>query len=95
MKTVENKPYREICRKELTVSKTFLDYDTDYGKYKLPAKGKYLILIFLKPGINTNLFTTIRRFTPEKYKYYKDARGEMFEVQIPVLQDFEDERLRN
>jgi hypothetical protein len=78
----------EVIPIELSeLSPYFMDYDTDHGEYKLPAEGKYLMLVFLKPGvINTNLFTTIRRFTPEKYKYYKDARGEMFEVQIPVLE---------
>lgn len=65
---------------------SFIDYDTDSGKYALPAKGKYLMLVFEKPTevyvSDRNLFTTIRRFTPTKYDYYKNAVGEIFEVII-------------
>lgn len=60
--------------------RAFIAYDTDIGKYKLPNKGKYMLLIFSKGG--KDIFTTIRRFTPQKYEYYKCERGEMFEVVI-------------
>ena len=37
------------------------------------------MLIFEKK--NSNIFTTIRRFTPQKYEYFSSKRGEMFEVE--------------
>ncbi len=68
------------------LSKKFLDYDTD-DVYKLPKKGKYLMLIFQKEyiyinNINkvNNIFTTLRRYIPEKSQYYKSKIGEIFEV---------------
>ena len=65
----------------------FLDYDTDCGSYQLPKKGSYLILIFQKiyePQYTeaNNLFTTLRRSTPEKIRYYTGAIGELFDVKI-------------
>ena len=62
------------------LSPAFLAYDTDNGKYKLPVQGLYIMLIFEKK--NSNIFTTIRRFTPQKYEYFSSKRGEMFEVEI-------------
>jgi len=61
--------------------KEFLDYDTDNGQYKLPKKGRYLMLIFLKPD-KCNLFTTLRPFTLEKYNYYLKLIGKEFEIEI-------------
>ena len=62
----------------------FIAYDTDDGKYKLPKVGAYLMLIFLKPHedyvTDLNLFTTLRRYTPEKIHYYKSRIGEEFKV---------------
>jgi hypothetical protein len=70
--------------------KDFIEYDTMYFNgekcrfeyYELP-KGKVLIL-FLKSSISneTMIWTTIRRFTEQKYKYYNKARGEEFEIVI-------------
>jgi len=65
------------------LSADFIDYDTDYGTYQLPVKGEYMMLIFLKPSFgcpNLNLFTTLRRWTPEKYRYYLEKVGKIFEV---------------
>lgn len=50
-----------------------LDYDTSIrgdGKYKLPKTGGYILLVFelLETGA---IFTTIRRFTYEKYEFYR------------------------
>ena len=62
----------------------FISYDTDDGKYKLPDKGKYLMLLFLKPHesytTDKNIFTTLRRYTPEKYRYYMEQRGKVFNI---------------
>ena len=62
------------------LSPAFLAYDTDNGKYKLPIRGLYIMLIFEKK--NSNIFTTIRRFTPQKYEYYQSKRGEKFKIEI-------------
>ncbi len=60
----------------------FLDYDTDGGKYKLPATGNYLLLTFLKPGKEFHLFTTLRTDRPGKIDYYLSRIGELFNVVI-------------
>ena len=64
------------------------------GYYKLP-KNKYIVLLFLneitalpsgKPYskdiefVGYNLWTTIRRWTPQKEKYYRERIGQEFEV---------------
>jgi hypothetical protein len=64
----------------------FKDYDTD-GIYPLPNDGFYLMLTFLKPPESegtcaANLFTTLRRFTPNKDTYYSTAIGETFLIDI-------------
>lgn len=57
----------------------FVAYDTDNGKYKLPKKGKYIMLIFLKPK-EFNIFTTLRRYTPGKYGFYQGKLGCDFNI---------------
>ncbi len=63
---------------------SFIAYDTDDGKYKLPDKGKYLMLLFLKPHesyvTDKNIFTTLRRYTPEKHRYYMEQRDKVFNI---------------
>lgn len=74
-------------RKDL--GKFFVDYDTSWfdspkngtsskGKYPLP-KGKLLVLLF-GSGAKPILWTTIRRWTPMKEKYYKKAVDCEFEI---------------
>jgi len=58
----------------------FLEYDTDAGKYRLPTRGNYILLTFLKPGADMHLFTTLRPETPSKEDYYKTKIGQLFEV---------------
>jgi hypothetical protein len=45
------------------LSPAFLSYDTDGGKFKLPKKGKYMMLILQKPceenSLAQNLLTTL------------------------------------
>lgn len=64
-----------------TLTKEFLNYDTDYGKYVLPFHGWYLMLIFKKPG--GDLFTTLRpqfnRYGNKK-DYYDALVGKDFDV---------------
>ena len=67
----------------------FVEYDTIYWDntennwcyYKLP-KGDVLVLLFQSTTIDRFLFTTIRRYTPKKYEYYRKMRGKEFEVVI-------------
>ena len=63
------------------LSAEFLDYDTAAGTYQLPTKGKFLLLIFLKPG-GVDLFTTLRRWTPEKERFYTQKTGEIFYISL-------------
>lgn len=62
-------------------SEGFLRYDTDDGKYQLPKKGDFLMLIF-KKGNSSNVFTTLRRSTPQKEQYYREQIGRLFEVEV-------------
>ena len=64
--------------------KEFIDYDTRYniGKalYPLPKKGKYMVLLLLT---GNEIWTTIRRWTPRKFDYYKGLIGQ--EVKIKLI----------
>jgi len=70
------------------LSDTFIEYDTRLccgGNYKLPKKGDCLVLLFLGKGSiwdSSELFTTVRRSTPEKEAYYKGLRGQKLRVEI-------------
>lgn len=57
----------------------FLAYDTDHGRYELPKRGEYLLLLFLAVG---GLFTTLRRKTPEKERYYRSLIGSTLSIQF-------------
>lgn len=67
------------------LSQHFLDWDTSYAEegktkhYDLP-KGKVLVLLIVSGGMM--IWTTIRRFTPEKERYYRSIVGQ--EVQIII-----------
>ena len=64
--------------------KDFVEYDTEYwengekGNYPLP-QGKLLILLL---KTDTILWTTIRRWTPQKEKYYRSNVGEIFKIEL-------------
>jgi len=65
------------------LSKYFIEYDTMFysngQKDNYPLKdGKYLLLFFVDKGLS--LFTTIRRETESKKKYYVENIGYEFEV---------------
>ena len=76
------------------LSQEFLKYDTfidgdEY--YKLPAKGDYMILMLRSTAIEdeagdivepSQLWTTIRRRTPKKEKYYRNLIGQVMECKI-------------
>lgn len=60
----------------------FLEYDTrimNGGNYPLP-NGKLLVLLLkTREGV---LWTTIRRYTKDKCIYYKNSRGEEFDIMV-------------
>ena len=72
------------------LSDTFKEYDTKYyreGHYKLSKKGDCLILLFLGEGSlgvygAMELFTTVRRSTPNKRAYYRGLRGQNMIVKV-------------
>jgi len=61
------------------LSPSFLEYDSDYGKFEFPESGRYLMLIFLKPDSN-NLFTTLRKGTEEIEHKYRSGIGKKFKI---------------
>lgn len=69
------------------LSKDFIEYDTWYwehgktGFYKLP-KTKLLILLFTDDEREGYLFTTVRKWTKEKEKYYRSMQGKYFGVEV-------------
>ena len=76
----------EVFKSNTThLSDYFLDYDTIYFedgkqlKYPLQEGMEVLVLLFAQ---GNKLFTTIRRFTENKFIYYETAIGEDFELVI-------------
>lgn len=71
------------------LSKEFLFYDTE-DIYKFPNNCDYMMLIFYKieqyPSKSSNLFTTLRRRTDEKEKYYRGNIGKIFTLEIESKQ---------
>lgn len=63
----------------------FETYDTEYadGFYKLP-KGSVLVLLLLTDYGQTTerMWTTVRRWTPDKETYYRGLRGQQVEIEI-------------
>jgi len=62
-----------------SISKQFINFDTDDGLFQLPEKGNYMALIFLKPS-GSDLCITLRSFRPEKFKHYRSKIGEEFQI---------------
>jgi hypothetical protein len=66
-----------------TIGKEFREYDTHiypgFDYYPLPKKGRFLILILYTHGF---LWTTMRRWTQYKEKYYCDNIGKDFKIFI-------------
>lgn len=69
------------------LSPKFIQYDTAYWddgevgvkSYPLPKKGKYMMLMLVS---RLTLFTTLRRWTPQKEKYYRSLIGQEVEIVI-------------
>jgi hypothetical protein len=68
--------------------KSFIEYDARTVKddvYPLPKRGDCLVLLFIGEGLlfdSAELFTTVRRSTPEKEQYYKGLCGQELIVSI-------------
>ena len=67
---------------------SFIEYDARTVKgdmYPLPKSGNCLILLLLDDGLafdQGGLFTTVRRSTPEKERYYKGLCGKELIVKV-------------
>ena len=75
--------------KELSPAFTVYDTEWNNGYYELPRTDLIvLILISYIPNAigshNEHLWTTIRRWTQEKERYYKSIRGKAVEI---IIQD--------
>ncbi len=66
------------------LSPEYISYDTDRHSFTLPAKGKYLMLIFLKVGYmqKTDLFTSLRLYELGKHEFYCSNIGTKFIIKI-------------
>ncbi len=62
------------------LSKEFLDFDTDGGKYKLNTKQCYLVLYFV--GDKKIPFTTLRKYNEENISKYFNSVGEIFKIVV-------------
>lgn len=68
---------------------SFLKYDArtvNGDMYPLPKSGNCLVLLFLGDGLafdQGELFTTVRRSTLDKERYYKGLRGQRLIVEMP------------
>lgn len=65
----------------------FRAYDTVYSDsqgnkkyYQLKTNQRYLVLYFM--DTKGTLFTTIRRWTPEKWLYYFESQGYSFDINV-------------
>ena len=78
---------RILDARSVAVNKALLDYDTmyfdDLGNpeyYELSKEGKLIQLIFI--GNFEIPFCTLRRYTKEKFEYYQNNIGEVFNIVI-------------
>lgn len=67
------------------LSRDFINYDTNFGTEETPEyyplpNGKLIVLFFFAFGMD--IFSTIRRWTPQKEEYYRASIGKEFEVVI-------------
>ena len=89
-KVVEKAVLLDVVQVDLeNLSKEFLHYDTE-EKFILPECGMYLMLIFQKVCFcfpTSNIFTTLRRNTLDKARYYIKNIGTYFDVQIVEPKD--------
>jgi len=77
-----------IVLDEGEISQPFREYDTVFtsnnepdGFYPLP-KGKLLLILLIANSGRGWIWTTIRRWTPEKEQYYKRLVGQVVECEV-------------
>lgn len=71
-----------LTARSVDLHQSFLDYDTttaDNTKYQIHDDEDVLVLLFI---FKTELFTTIRKYTEEKERYYRSLRGSYMKVLI-------------
>ena len=80
---------RILDAQAVSINQDLKEYDTmwaepdgDMGYYPLPQEGKLIQLIFL--GNSEIPFCTLRRYTPEKYEYYKNCVHNVFDLLFEV-----------
>ncbi|TGN09778.1 hypothetical protein [Leptospira ilyithenensis] len=63
------------------LSDTFKNYDTSFpgGNFRLPKKGKYLLLIF---NYERGAFTTLRKWNKRKESTYRKLIGKTFGIRV-------------
>ena len=71
---------RILDAQAVQMNKDLIEYDTNTDYYPLPTEGKLIQLIFI--GNKDIPFCTLRRYTPEKIRYYTKNINELFEVVI-------------
>ena len=65
------------------LSAFYIEYDTAYppcGNYPLPDTDLIVLLLWERGKREPMLLTTIRRYTPMKWKYYKNLIGEVVQL---------------
>lgn len=71
--------------------RAFLEYDTE-DMYSLGYTGFAIMLVFLKEAEGdyccaANLFTTLRKYSIDKYSDYYASIGDVFEIKIGEVED--------
>ena len=75
-----------VCEKK-DLSEDFIDYDTEYndenGEFKnyLLPEGKLIVLVLHTEGMH-GFWTTLRRATPDKERYYRSLIGSRVKIII-------------
>lgn len=75
--------YKDLGKRFIELDTLYWEKGADYSNpsyYKLPENE--LIILLFRNVLRETMFTTIRRYTPRKYEYYKSKMGEIFEVEI-------------
>ena len=67
----------KVHYKDLSACFKAYDVTSDEGDYPLPKTDLIVLLLMFD---DKKLFTTIRRYTPRKWDYYKTREGETFEL---------------
>lgn len=65
-----------------SMAMNFVEYDTQFynSNESYPIGFREAIILFFWDITKGKLFTTIRRYTPEKFKYYSSNFGQLFEM---------------